>query len=177
MLLVAGHSRTGYRHPLPTTAPIGARAMLTISARRSGMFVNLTRWVEFRGDDSHARRARALLEVEAAAFAATRPGRRLSHVLHDISLAYPRFGFDTREWTRHHQGGPTGYAGRDPRASPDASDLVTTPQAFAWNPTARGVKTEDTVLLTSLGPEVLTDDPRWPTIDIDGLRRPTALRP
>jgi hypothetical protein len=36
-------------------------------------------------------------------------------------------------------------------------------QALAWNPSAPGVKTEDTVLLTPRGLEVLTTDGVWPS--------------
>ncbi len=48
--------------------------------------------------------------------------------------------------------------------------------AFAWNPSAPGVKVEDTVLTTSAGIEVLTVDPRWPTVRVGALDRP-ATRP
>ncbi len=47
-------------------------------------------------------------------------------------------------------------------------------QAFAWNPSVRGVKSEDTVLLTANGPDVLTAMPEWPMweIALDGQRCP-----
>lgn len=176
VILVAGESRVMARHPVPTDTRLGGRLMITASARRRGMFTNLTRWVHFaKPDRDLANRESALRQVEADAFAATRVGRKLASAFEDISAAYPRHGFSASEWTRHHQGGPTGYAGRDPRATPTSSDRIASPQPFAWNPTAAGIKIEDTVLLTSSGLEVLTVDPRWPTVEVAGRDRPVAL--
>ncbi|UOE43660.1 M24 family metallopeptidase [Agromyces larvae] len=173
VLLVAGEGRLDLRHPLPTDAPIGRRAMTVVGARRNGLIVNLTRWL---GDEpGSAAVARRLLEVEADAFAATRPGRRLADVLADIAASYERHGFDRDEWLRHHQGGPTGYAGRDPKAGPATGDLVVDGQAYAWNPTTARQKIEDTVVVAGGRVEVLTVDERWPTVDVRGLARPDAL--
>ncbi|AYG05224.1 peptidase M24 [Gryllotalpicola protaetiae] len=170
VLLAAGAGRLGLRHPLPTTAPLGDRAMLVVGARRHGLIANLTRFV---GDASDA--DERLLEVEADAFAATRPDRSLAEVLADIASAYPAHGFQPSEWLNHHQGGPTGYAGRDPRATPTATDLVTDGQAFAWNPSAPRTKVEDTVIIADGKVEVLTADPVWPTTDVNGVLRPLPL--
>ena len=45
--LVAGRSRLAHRHPLPTAAPIGDRAMLVVCGRRHGLIANATRWVRW----------------------------------------------------------------------------------------------------------------------------------
>lgn len=177
VVLVAGRSRLALRHPLPTGAAIGDTVMVVACARRHGLYANLTRWVRFRDPNPQERDAESrLLEVEADAFDATKPGRELAAMLSDIAAAYPRHGFDPGEWLRHHQGGPTGYAGRDPRATPHTTDLVVDGQPFAWNPTASGVKVEDTVLAAANGIEVLTADPRWPVVDVRGRARPIALQ-
>src|SRR5207237_351077 len=48
VLLVAGAGRLPrHRHPLPTTAPLGQRAMLIVCSRRLGLIANLTRLVQF----------------------------------------------------------------------------------------------------------------------------------
>src|SRR5690606_6110964 len=173
VLLVGGESRARHRHPLPTDAPAGRRVMVAVGARRHGLVASLTRWVRFApiGDDIDA----ALFEVEADAFAATRAGRALGGVFADIVSAYERHGLDPDEWRRHHQGGPTGYLGRDPRASPEGADLVVDGQAFAWNPTAPGGKVEDTVIIDEGRITVLTADPDWPTRMVRGVRRPLPL--
>ena len=169
VILVAGEGRLPHRHPLPTDGVLGRRAMLVVCGRRHGLIANATRWVgEAGGDDDR------ILEIEAAFFAATRPGARLNDVFAAGTAGYAASGFDADEWTKHHQGGPTGYAGRDPRATTLTTDAVVSSHAFAWNPSAPGAKVEDTVLVTESGIEVLTVDPAWPTVEFGGVRRPVA---
>ncbi|WP_227000912.1 M24 family metallopeptidase [Protaetiibacter intestinalis] len=176
VLLVAGEGRLDWRHPLPTAAPLGRRAIAVVGARRHGLVLSLTRWLRFGSADAAQLAADArLLEVEADAFAATRPGRTLGEVLGDIRASYERHGFGPEEWLRHHQGGPTGYLGRDPRATPAAPELVVAGQAYAWNPSAPRAKVEDTVVIDADGIEVLSVDPGWPTTTVRGLARPTEL--
>ncbi|WP_200921669.1 Xaa-Pro peptidase family protein [Agromyces sp. Leaf222] len=174
--LVAGRSRLVHRHPLATEAPIGDRAMLVVCGRRHGLIANATRWLRF-GPAAHGEQdaMRRILDVEADVFAATRPGATLGEVFDAGVAAYPRHGFDADEWRHHHQGGAAGYAGRDPRAVPGIADVVHEGQAFAWNPTAAGAKVEDTVLAGSGRIDVLTVDPRWPTVSIAGVERPLEL--
>ncbi len=45
--------------------------------------------------------------------------------------------------------------------------LIQTPQALAWNPSLPGVKSEDTILVTDKGFEVLTRGDGWDTIPVD----------
>lgn len=158
VLLVAGHDRLAHRHPLPTDRPLGSRAMLVACGRRDGLIVNLTRWFDDGGSPAEPFAADMvrIRAVERAYLDATILGATLGDILRIGSAAYADQGFAADEWTRHHQGGAAGYAGRDPRATPGATDQVQLWQAFAWNPTAPGVKVEDTVLVTPHGIEVLT---------------------
>ncbi|MFN3866875.1 MAG: M24 family metallopeptidase [Demequina sp.] len=173
VVLVAGEGRTGVQHPLPTAARIGRRAIVAVGARRHGMIANLTRVVSL-GAPPHPAES-ALRAVEADAWAATRPGRALGDVLADIATAYARHGLGADAWLAHHQGGPTGYLGRDPKVMPGEVAKVHAGQAFAWNPWVPGAKTEDTVIVGDEGVEVLTVDPDWPSIDVQGVARPATL--
>lgn len=168
VVLVAGAERGGFRHPLPTAGVLGERAMIVVCGRRDGLIANATRWVGESVDGE------PILGVERAFLDASAPGARLDEAFAAGTAAYARFGFDADEWQRHHQGGPTGYAGRDPRATASTTDLLVENQAFAWNPTAPGAKVEDTMLRTDEGWEVLTVDERWPSVEYEGLRRPVA---
>lgn len=176
VILVAGESRGGVQHPLPTDAVLGDRAMAVATAVRFGLHISITRWVRFRGVETSAESA--LRQVEADIFAATVPGRPIRDVLTDIATAYEAHGFGTEDrpaWRAHHQGGPTGYLGRDPKATPHDETLVAHGGAFAWNPWVPHAKIEDTIVVDDTGIEVLTVDPSWPSTPVGGLARPLTL--
>lgn len=177
VLLCAGEARAAFRHPLPTDAPLGRRAMAVVCARRGGLIANVTRWVRFgAADAAEADAELRILEVEAAAFAATVPGTRLSDVLSAVRTGYEAHGFGPDQWRLHHQGGAAGYNGRDPRATDATDDTVAANQAFAWNPSGPGVKVEDTVLLAAEGIRSLSIDERWPAVEVAGRLRPATLQ-
>ncbi len=161
-----------HRHATAAARPLGGRAMLVVCARRHGLYANLTRFVYFRAptSDELARHA-AVGEVERAAFAASRPGATLAEVLAAIVEAYRRTGFAGAE-REHHQGGPCGYRARDALATPASNVRLAAHGAVAWNPSVRGAKIEDTVLVHDDRVEVLTVDPVWPSRDVGGLARP-----
>ncbi|PQZ97711.1 peptidase M24 [Arthrobacter sp. MYb224] len=182
--LVCGDSRSAFRHPLPTKALLGRKAMAVLCVRRGGLIANVTRWVRF-GDPlpGELEAEHAILQVEHEIFRSLQPGTELRSMLPVVQAAYPLHGFDPQEWQNHHQGGIAGYNGRDPRLTPDATDLIRPNQAFAWNPSAvqdaMTFKVEDTVLLIEHGGkptvEVLSVDPRWPVIRVGNLDRPAVL--
>lgn len=177
VLLANGQSREHLRHPLPTDAALGRRAMAVVCARRDGMIANLTRWVRFDAGTPAERDAEArIADVEADIFAATTPGAAIADILAEIRVAYDRNGFGPDQWRLHHQGGPAGYAGRDPRATDAVTDTVTLNQPFTWNPSGPGVKIEDTVLVGTDGIRPLSVDPRWPTSTVNGIQRPVTLQ-
>jgi hypothetical protein len=81
-----------------------------------------------------------------------------------LEKAYADNGF-AGEYAHHHQGGSTGYAGRDVFAEPGSNVQVREYQAFAWNPSITGVKSEDTILCTRDGIELITTvSPDWPKV-------------
>ena len=177
VLLCNGSSRSEFRHPLATHSPLGRRAMAVMCARRDGLVANITRWVRFDAGtpgelDAEAR----IAAVEADIFDATVPGSRLDSIFGEIKASYLRHGFGAEQWEQHHQGGPAGYAGRDPRVTAAAADTVVLNQPFTWNPSGPGVKIEDTVQVTESGLKVLTTDSRWPTTTVNGLDRPLTLQ-
>ncbi len=177
VLLCNGSSRSSFMHPLPTHAPIGRRAMLVACARRNGLVANATRWVRFDASTVTERNTESrIAAVEADIFDATVPGARLAAIFGEIKAAYSRHAFGPGQWELHHQGGPAGYAGRDPRVTAAVEDVVVVNQAFTWNPSGPGVKIEDTVQLTSSGITVLTADPRWPSESVKGIERPLTLQ-
>jgi Xaa-Pro aminopeptidase len=177
VLLCNGSSRSTFRHPLATHSPLGRRAMAVVCARRDGLVANITRWVRFDAGTLEERDAESrIAAVEADIFDATVPGARLDRIFAEVQASYVRHGFGADQWEQHHQGGPAGYAGRDPRVTSAVADTVVLGQTFTWNPSGPGVKIEDTVQLTESGLQVLTVDPRWPVAIVNGLQRPVTLQ-
>lgn len=176
VLLVAADERmTLFRHPLPTERRLVRAALLVVGARRWGLIASLSRLVHF-GEPDRALRERhaAVTAIDAAFIRATRPGVTAGAIFRAGMAAYAAHGYPD-EWQRLHQGGATGYAAREYRATPAAPQLVRDPQAFAWNPSLPGTKSEDTVLITAAGPEVLTVTPDLPQLEVEGLARPDIL--
>ncbi|MGB9624603.1 MAG: M24 family metallopeptidase [Phycisphaerae bacterium] len=180
VLLVAADERIDrYRHPLPTPRRVDSRVMVAVSAERAGLFCSATRLVSFGPLPPGLRhRHDAVVRVDAVLIAGTRPGRTLGEVFREAQQSYAEAGYPD-EWKRHHQGGSTGYLGREVRAEPSCDVVILANQAFAWNPSIAGTKSEDTILVTDGGPEILTQGVDWPMIDVrvDGriLRRPDIL--
>jgi Xaa-Pro aminopeptidase len=149
--------------------------MLVFCGRRDGLYANLTRFVSFREPSARELDLQhRVAAVESAAFAASRPGATVADVFHAIVARYAEVEL-ADEWRRHHQGGTTGYLAREIVATPDTGDRLDADTALAWNPSAPGVKLEDTVLVTERGIEVMTIDPAWPTLGVDGRARPDVL--
>jgi len=158
VVLVAADERiASYRHPIPRGAPIRRRAMLVVCAEKGGLYVSLTRIVDFEEpDEEFGRRQGACEEILGRMREeATRPGRPLADAFADCKRFYAEAGFPD-EWRLHHQGGMAGYAAREIVASDETAQEIQPGQAFAWNPSITGAKAEETFILTGNGPEVIT---------------------
>lgn len=168
-----------YRHPIPTAKKLDRYAMLVLCGRRQGLVCSLTRLVYFgRLPADLQRKAEATATVDATFIAATRPGVSLGEVFGQAQAAYAATGF-ADEWRLHHQGGPASYEPRDWVATPGSTDIVVAGQAYAWNPSITGAKSEDTLLVGESANEIITAIPGWPmqTVMVNGQpwRRPAVL--
>jgi Xaa-Pro aminopeptidase len=156
-----------FRHPIPTEKKIKKYLMLSVNARKWGLIVSLTRFVYFGKLPRVLRRKyEANVFVDCTLMAHTRPGTPARDVLQKGIDAYREKGYP-EEWKLHHQGGSIGYTGRDYRVNFKTSDLVQEHQAFTWNPSITGTKSEDTILATSKGPEIITRPIRYPTLSLE----------
>ena len=161
VLLAAADGRiAGYRHPIPRGAEIRHRAMLVVSAERGGLYANVTRIVDVEDPDPEtARRQKACDTVlRRMREEATRPGNTLADAFAHCQRFYAEEGYP-EQWKLHHQGGMTGYGSREVIATPQTSQEIRVGQAFAWNPSITGAKSEETFILTASGPEVVTRAP------------------
>ena len=167
VVLVGGADRAQrYRHYLPTDAELGDYALVSVTAERGGLHASMTRTVAFDPPEWLDERHAKAMQVETSALGATRAVARFdgaaSDVFDGIQATYEHVD-ETGEWRQHHQGGAAGFAGREWIATPTLDRPVHVPMAYAWNPTVRGAKSEDTVLVTEDGFEVLTTTGEWPS--------------
>ena len=156
---------------------IGNRASASICAREKGLISSVTRIVAFGAlTETEENEYSAILEVEADLLDATVIGNPFSSVIDVATRAYGAHGFDSDEWHRHHQGGPSGFLPRDWPATPASARLIQENQVIAWNPTGNGWKVEETLLTHVDGNLLLRGDDAWPTRTVRGRIRPDLLR-
>ena len=175
---VAGQERVHkFRHPLPTDSVVGNRVSASICAKRKGLIASVTRIVTF-GEVTGQMIAdyTSIFKVEAALLDATVVGKPFSDPINAAIAAYPANGFDADEWTKHHQGGPTGFLPRDWPANQTSARLIQSNQPIAWNPTGKGWKAEDTIVATNSGVKLLSVDPEWPSFEVKGRSRAFLLQ-
>ena len=96
----------------------------------------------------------------------TIPGKPAVEVLKKGIEAYEERGYP-EEYKLHHQGGATGYLGRDYRVNFLTPDIVQENQAFCWNPSITGTKSEDTMIATSNGPILLSKPVDFPILEME----------
>jgi len=168
-----------FRHSIPMERSIDRIFMLSVNARKGGLVVCLTRFVHF-GSVPAALQAQyeANVYVDCVLMAHTRPGIPAREVFQKGIEAYRDRGFP-EEWKLHHQGGSIGYQSRDYRAHFKTPEIVAENQPFCWNPSIAGTKSEDTILATPRGPEIITPPVLYPTLSMEvaGIRfvRPAIL--
>jgi antitoxin VapB len=178
--LVASDERISqFRHPLPSAKRVERYVMLVLCSRIDGLIAAATRLVHFGTPPNElVEKTRAVAGIDARLILSTRIGRTLGDQFSVAERAYAEAGYP-EAIGEHHQGGSIGYLSREKLAVPGDPTPMLTRQAFAWNPSLRGTKSEDTVLLTEAGPEILTSWPEWPVFDIevDGekISRPAIL--
>lgn len=169
VLVGSGRRAQTYRHFTPTDAPIDDYALVSVTAARGGLYASLTRIVTADPPAWLWDRYRAVAAVETAALAATRrvgsAGGTAREIFDEIRAAYESAGH-AGEWRNHHQGGAAGYAGREWFATPESTDAVHLPMAYAWNPTVAGAKSENTWLVSADGIECLTPG-GWGSVTIE----------
>jgi Xaa-Pro aminopeptidase len=87
--------------------------------------------------------------------AASRPGVSLAELHDRCRDLYAEVGLPD-EWRRHHQGGLTGYRTRETIATPATTTVLQPGHALAWNPSAPGVKAEETFVVREQGTTSVT---------------------
>jgi Xaa-Pro dipeptidase len=165
-----------YKHAAARGKRLKQYGMLNLCSRKWGLAISITRFVYFGELPADmAARFKSAAQVNAALLDATRVGATSAELFKVAQSAYAAEGFPGDEQL-HHQGGPTGYGEREWIATPDGTQTVVNHQAFAWNPSIRGAKAEDTVILHDGKIEWLTSTPGLPVIEasVNGVIYPAA---
>lgn len=174
--LVAADERIkNYRHPIPTENVWRKVLMIVVCAKRDGLIASLSRIFSVGNVDKDLRiRTNAVAKVHAQMMHATRPNATGKEIFEITKKSYSEVGFDGEE-LNHHQGGAAGYKTRDWVAHSQSGEQVFLNQAFAFNPSITGTKSEETFLVAENGIEVLTASPNFPKISnvIDGIEYKT----
>jgi Xaa-Pro aminopeptidase len=170
---------SNFRHPIPTEKRIEKFLMVSVNARKWGLIVSLTRFIHFgKLPEELRKKYEDNVFIDCTMMAHTRPGIASKAVLQKGIDAYQEKGYPD-EWKLHHQGGSIGYTGRDYRVSFKTPDMIQENQAFTWNPSISGTKSEDTILATSKGPEMITYPILYPTLSLNAggisFSRPAIL--
>jgi Xaa-Pro dipeptidase len=170
---------SNFRHPIPTERRIEKYLMVSVNARKWGLIVSLTRFVHFGKLPKELReKYEANVFIDCTLMAHSRPRVPAREVLQKGIEAYKEKGYP-EEWKLHHQGGSIGYTGRDYRVHFKSPDIIQENQPFTWNPSITGTKSEDTIIVTSKGPEMITRPFLYPTLSLSvagiSFTRPTIL--
>jgi Xaa-Pro aminopeptidase len=176
---VDGRSRL-YRRFGFTSSALEHYAVLTVTARKYGMFVSASRSMcfgelppEFRQDHN------AVCRVSASYLASTWPDAVPREILMAGRRIYLISGFE-HEWQMAPQGHLTGRAAIELPLMPNTEELFQTGWSVTWNANAGAASSCDTFIITEQGPKTVTPAEGWPLkrIRIQGAEfvRPDVLQ-
>ena len=154
-----------YKHAVPRSGRLERYGMVNLCARKWGLVASITRFVHFGPvPEELAASFTAAAQIHSELLHFTRSSATSAELFEVARKAYASAGA-AEEIELHHQGGPCGYGERDWLIRPGGAESVALPQAFAYNPSLRGAKVEDTAIVTGKDVEILTDTPSLPVIE------------
>ncbi len=168
-----------YKHPIPTKKLIKERVQLGANVRYKGLNICATRYVNFIPITEELKEQhKKNVEIDCILIHNTIPGKSYQDPFQAGKKAYEDFGY-AGDFEKHHIGGPTGYTARDFRIGFNHDGKIEVNQAFCWNPSITGTKSEDTIIATEEGPIFVSNAAFFPTVsvEIDGkaYERPNIL--
>jgi Xaa-Pro aminopeptidase len=160
-----------FRHPVPTGKRLENYALIAVCTRRNGLICSVTRLVSLRKDFELEKKQKSVGYLDALLQSKTYAGNTLDAIFHTLLEGYAHVGHPD-EWKAHHQGGLSGFLAREIKADQNAKHTVRMHEVYAFNPTIKGSKAENTILVTADGNENLTHTGRYPYYEytLDGKR-------
>lgn len=155
-----------YRHAIATDKKIRERVQMGGNMRYKGLVICLTRYVNFVPVSQELKKQYLdNVRIDCEMIAASRPGETYQTPLLAAQKAYEELGYPG-EFDKHHQGGPIGYIPRDYRVDFSHHGVIAENQAFCWNPSITGTKSEDTVISTADGPLFVSRPYLFPRVEL-----------
>jgi Xaa-Pro dipeptidase len=179
-LNVAAESRLRvYRHCGFTSWPIRTYCVLSVTARKYGLYATASRSVCFGQQDPQVRKDHdTACKVSATYVATSWPDAVPKQILTTGRRVYLISGAE-HEWQLSPQGHVTGRVPVELALTPQTEDLLQAGWAVTWRGSAGGALSCDTFLLTEDGPRTITASENWPLkrIRIQGAEfvRPDVL--
>ena len=173
----AGDDRiSNHRHPIATENKIQKRVQLSSNMRWKGIIVCATRNRSFVPLPVELKEQyRKNVEIDCTIMASSIPGNTFVSALEAGKAAYEARGY-AEDFKKHHQGGPIGYMIREFRVDFDTPGNIHENQAFCWNPSLTGTKSEDTIIATSNGVVPVSRAVICPTMTLE-VNGQTFVRP
>ncbi len=178
--MVAADERIrAYRHPLPTDNQVKNIVQIGGNFRKKGLVVCMTRFISLSPVTSEYRKQfRDNQIIDGTYISSSQPGSTYVQALLEGKKMYEALGY-ADEFEKHHQGGPIGYANRDYRVDYTTNGIIQPCQAFCWNPSITGSKSEDTSIVSEKMPKMVTKPVLFPSVEIEAggvkLIRPDIL--
>lgn len=165
-MIAADERVSDYRHPIATEKRVKKKITVSVNARYKGLITTVTR-MGYLGKipDSLKRQYLDNIEIECIMMSETKIGEKINKPLLKAIEEYGKRGYKD-EWKRHHQGGSMGYYPRDIRVTQTTDEIAYKNQAFCWNPTISGTKTEDGFIITEKGKIMITKPIIFPKLEI-----------
>lgn len=171
-LIAADERIKKYRHPIPAENIWKKVLLIAVCGRREGLIASLSRMI-CAGEipEDLKRKTEACGYVFAKILSETKTGKTGAELYEIAARAYAEKGF-ADEINKHHQGGAASYKTRDWVIHPKSNETVFPDQAFAFNPSIAGTKTEETALLLNDRIEIITTTPNFPqsSFEINGQK-------
>lgn len=176
---VDGRSQIYRRFGFTSTA-LEQYAVLTVTARKYGMYVTASRTVCFGELPPELRQDHnAVCRVSASYLASTWPDAVPREILLAGRRIYLISGFE-HEWQLAPQGHLTGRYPVEMALTPQTEELFQSGWSVTWNASAGAANSCDTFLITEEGPKIVTPTEVWPLkrIRIQGAEfvRPDVLQ-
>lgn len=168
-----------FRHFLPTMKKIERKVIISVVGRYQGLMSSVTRTVYFeKPTQEELTKMDAVRKIDAFLIASTKPGISFKALFENLKESYKENGYEG-EWKKHHQGGLTGYLPREERIMSTSRFIIGDNQAYAWNPSVPGAKSEDTILIDGNRFDILSLTGNFPDEKVDVLGevvvRPTYI--